>query len=326
MNLPQWKRPAPFFGTAFRVFSKARLFKTRLFKTRPLAILLLAAVVPATMFSTGCRSEKPLVVGSTTSTEQQVLGEILAQHLEHRLGLKIDRRLGINGSNAAYQQLQSGDLSLYPEYTGAIVTDIIREPASSDGQQVLERARGELPRTGHVELLDVLGFENPVVMVVRHLSSTSAVIATLEDAGQIREGWKIGVSYEFQQRQDGVSSLTTYKLPMKAAVRGMDQTLLYPSLERGDLTMISGRATDAPLVSADWLVLKDSQHRFTPERAVVLVRSDVLLKQPRMAAALQELSGKLTVEKMRQWNAQVEQGHRTPAEVAEGMLRAAGLK
>ncbi len=266
------------------------------------------------------------MIGSTNSTEQLVLGEILAQHLEHRLGKKIERRLGINGGNAAYQQLQSGDLSLYPEYSGDIVTNILKEPAAADPNQVLERARGEMRRVAQLELLDVLGFDNPVVMVVRHLSPQSAVIDTLEDAAKIKEGWKIGVSYEFQQRADGVSALTTYKLPMRAAIRGMDSSLLYPSLERGDLTMVSARATDAALTSADWLILKDSRNRFTPERAVVLVRQDLLMKQAGLQAALTELTGKLSVEKMRQLNAQVEIGHRQANEVATEFLQGAGLK
>lgn len=325
MNLNRSPRPAHLAGLAAvppQVI--ARLTGLPLFPpSRPLWLLM---SLTASLFLAGCKTEKPLVIGSTNSTEQLVLGEILAQHLEHRLGKKIERRLGINGGNAAYQQLQSGDLSLYPEYSGDIVTNILKEPAAADPNQVLERARGEMRRVAQLELLDVLGFDNPVVMVVRHLSPQSAVIDTLEDAAKIKEGWKIGVSYEFQQRADGVSALTTYKLPMRAAIRGMDSSLLYPSLERGDLTMVSARATDAALTSADWLILKDSRNRFTPERAVVLVRQDLLMKQAGLQAALTELTGKLSVEKMRQLNAQVEIGHRQANEVATEFLQGAGLK
>ena len=105
-------------------------------------LLLLALLVVA-----GCGSSpKPIIVGSMNSTEQNILSEIVAQHLEHRLGRKIDRRPNLGGSLNAYQALQNGEISLYPEYTGSIVTEILKEPPASDPSLVFERARGEMRR------------------------------------------------------------------------------------------------------------------------------------------------------------------------------------
>ena len=76
----------------------------------------------------GCTREHPITVGSKNFTEQVVLGEIVAQHLEHRLGRRVDRKLNLGGTMLAHQALVRGDIDLYPEYTGTALTTILKLP------------------------------------------------------------------------------------------------------------------------------------------------------------------------------------------------------
>src|ERR1022692_2622360 len=118
-----------------------------------MALLLLPVLVLA-----GCgNTPKTIVVGSMNSTEQTILSEIVAQHLEQRFGRKVDRRPDLRGSLSAYQALQNGEISLYPEYTGSVITEILREQASTDPSSVFERARGEMKRVAQAQLLPPLG-------------------------------------------------------------------------------------------------------------------------------------------------------------------------
>src|SRR5262245_343285 len=103
---------------------------------------------------------KPIVVGSKNFTEQVVLGEIIAQHLEHRLGRPVTRRLNISGTLLTYQGLVNGELTLYPEYTGTIMAEILKETPAGDAAQVFERSRLELARKSQIELLNPLGIDN----------------------------------------------------------------------------------------------------------------------------------------------------------------------
>src|SRR5579863_2266788 len=97
--------------------------------------------------ASGCgNSPKAIVVGSMNSTEQVLLGEIVAQHLEHRLGRKVERQRNLGRTLNAYQALQSGEINLYPEYTGAIVTEILKEQPAADAGLIFERAKGEMKR------------------------------------------------------------------------------------------------------------------------------------------------------------------------------------
>src|SRR5580704_7672319 len=93
----------------------------------------LAAMVMVGLTAAGCgNSPKPIVVGSMNSTEQVLLGEIVAQHLEHRLGRRVERRPELGGTLSAYQALQSGETSLYTEYASSIVTEILQEQPEAD--------------------------------------------------------------------------------------------------------------------------------------------------------------------------------------------------
>ena len=85
-----------------------------------------------------------MVVGSKNETEQMLLGEIVAQHLEHRLGRPVERRTGLGDTAILYQSILSGEVGVYPEYTGLIESEILKEPANPDPQIVLARVRGEM--------------------------------------------------------------------------------------------------------------------------------------------------------------------------------------
>src|SRR5262249_40153590 len=104
--------------------------------------------------------QKPIIVGSKNFTEQVVIGEIVAQHLEHRLGHPVKRRLNLGGTLLTYQSLLNGEVTLYPEYTGTIEAEILKEQASSDPVQVYERSRLELERQSQIDLLSPLGLDN----------------------------------------------------------------------------------------------------------------------------------------------------------------------
>ena len=286
----------------------------------------LALLVPVVLVAAGCGRSRAIVVGSKGSTEQTLLGEIVAQHLENRLGRKIERRLSLGGTLIAFQSLQSGEIGLYPEYTGAIETEILKEQPSNDPSLVFERARGEMRRLAQSELLDPLGIDNRFVAVIRSDDPRAAKVSTLSEAAEVTTGWKVGVSYDFQQRTDGLPLLSVYRLPMLASVRSLEPGLVFKTAEQGQVSLIAANATDAPLDLKEWKVLRDDRNVFPPYQACLLVKQEVLAGEPRLKATLAELSGKFTTEKMRQLNAQVELYHRPVPEVAAMFLGQAGLK
>ena len=285
-----------------------------------------SALLALAVVCAGCGRTKPIVVGSGTDTEQILVGEIVVQHLEHRLPKRnVQRRLGLGGELILYQALTGGDVTLFPDYTGSIVSAILRERPSPEPDVVLERARNEMRRLAQAELLDPLGYDNPPVVVVRTADAKQDHARTLSEAAAGSFRWSLGVSYEFQQRSDGLPALSTYKLPVEG-IRGMEASRLLPSLREGQVTMIVANATDSRLVAPDLTILDDDRKAFPSFQACLLVRQDALAAEPQLRAALSQLSGKLTTQAIRTMSLEVDQDHRAATDVAAEFLAKAGLK
>lgn len=275
------------------------------------------------VFLASCNSKKPVVVGSKNETEQMLLGEIVAQHLEHRLGRKVERRTGLGSTAILYQSILSGEVGIYPEYTGLIESDILKEQAAPDPQIVLARVRQEMGRVAQAEILDPLGFDNRSAMVVRVTGTEK--LTSLSDTAHDDRRWRVGVPYEFQSRSDGLQRLAPYRISM-ASPRILDPKALFGALANGDVDMIAARATDGHLTSADFKILADDQKVFPPYQACLLVRKDLIAAEPALRPALAELSGKFPAETMRKLNSEVDVVGRPLATVAAEFLAQAGLK
>ncbi len=266
------------------------------------------------VFLASCNSKKPILVGSKNETEQMLLGEIVAQHLEHRLGRPVERRTGLGNTAILYQSLLSGEVGVYPEYTGLIESEILKEQANSDPQIVLARVRQEMSRVAQTEVLDPLGYDNPTAMVVR--AQGAEQIASLSDAAKAAKRWKLGVPYEFQSRSDGFQELASYRLPLDSP-HTLDPKQLFPALAKGEVDMIATRATDGHL-TPEWKILADDQKVFPPYQACLLVRKDLIAAEPALRPALAELSGKIHADTMQKLNAEVDVLNRPVATVAAG--------
>jgi glycine betaine/choline ABC-type transport system substrate-binding protein len=274
----------------------------------------------------GCTREHPITVGSKNFTEQVILGEIVAQHLEHRLGRRVDRKLNLGGTMLAHQALVRGEIDLYPEYTGTALTAILKLPPTSDPAAATALVRAEYQARFGVEWSDSLGFNNTFAMVIRGDDARKSKIATLSDAAQYSLGWNLGVGYEFQQRPDGLAGLVkTYNLPIAGSPKTMDLGLLYKALEQREVNMVAGNTTDGQLSVLDVLVLGDDKQYFPPYDCALAVRSESLETNPPLRQALTELAGLFTDLTMRKLNYQVDGAHRPVREVAEQFLRDAGL-
>ena len=143
----------------------------------------------AALLAGGCsRSRSTIVVGSKNFTEQLVLGEILAQQLERRLGQKVERKLNLGGTLLAHQALVNGEIDLYPEYTGTALTAILKLPPSSDAAGVLREVRSAYETRWHLEWLAPFGFNNSFAMVIHGEQARRGSIQTLSEARQNQNG------------------------------------------------------------------------------------------------------------------------------------------
>jgi glycine betaine/choline ABC-type transport system substrate-binding protein len=281
-------------------------------------ILLVSA---AEILALGCGPSHEIRIGSKNFTEQVILGEIVAQQLERRLGQKVYRKLNLGGTLLAHQALTSGQIDVYPEYTGTALTTVLKGKPSSDAAAVLTEVRSGYRRRWNLEWLDPLGFNNTFAMVVRGEDARAEHLETLSDAARRKDPWTLGVGYEFLTRPDGlVGLLATYHLPLKRSPRTMDLGLLYRALEQKQVDLAAANATDGLLSVLDVKILTDDRHYFPPYQAALVVRPGTFASHPGMREALAELSGRFSDEAMRKLNYEVDGKHRPLGAVAEEFL------
>jgi len=277
----------------------------------------------------GCSTSKTqhvLRVGSKNFTEQVLLGEIIAQHLENRLHRKVERSLNLGGTLLAHEALLKGEIDVYPEYTGTGLAAVLKDSSNPNPAAVLDRVRSEYLRRFQVEWLDPLGIDNGFAMVVRGSDARQKHLLTLTDASKVTTGWTLGVGYEFQQRADGLAALdATYHLSWTGRPRSMDLGLLYQALEQAQVSMIAASATDGMLSKLDLKALEDDRHAFPPYQVCILARQDLLRDTPGLRDALGELSGRFSNERMRELNYLVDGKHLSVTQVASDFLKQNGL-
>ncbi len=279
-----------------------------------------------TALLTGCGPRHHIVVGSKNFTEQLILGEIIAQQIEARLHQPVERKFDLGGTLLAHQALLSGDIDMYPEYTGTAFTNVLKRSGVTDPAVVLEQVRAEYSSGFHLDWLDPLGFENSFAMTVRGDDARSRHLATLSDAASDPTGFTLGAGYEFLTRPDAYGALNrAYPIKWIAAPKSMDLGLLYQALEQKQVSMAAANTTDGLLNKLDVTVLTDDKRVFPPYQACIVIRQASLAVYPNLRAILSQLSGKISDTEMRNMNYEVDAQHRPARDVAADFLRRARL-
>lgn len=276
----------------------------------------------------GCepRPRETIVVGSKNFPEQALLGEIVAQHVEARTQLHVERRFYLAGSFICQQAMLAGRIDTYVEYTGTALTAILHDPIESDPSAVFERVRREYKQRFDFDVLPSLGFNNTFALVIRGEDARSLHLKTISDVVPYAPQWHAGFGYEFMERPDGYPGLArTYGLRFAGPPKILDLGLLYRALLDKEVDLVAGNSTDGLIGARDLVILEDDKHYFPPYEAVPVVREDTLTRYPEVRTAIAELAGQVSDEEMRKMNYEVAGEGRDIEDVAREFLKSKGL-
>lgn len=279
-------------------------------------------------FTSGCKkqAQSKITIGSKFFTEQVVLAELLAQHIEARTGISVIRKTNLGGTLLVHKALLSGDLDLYVEYTGTALTTVLGEKPQGSAADVYNRVKKEYAEKFHLEATEPLGFENNFAMVIRGADAQKMHLRTLSDLASIAPQWRAGVGYEFLERPDGFPGLSKrYHLQFAGSPKVMDLGLIYRALVDHQVDVVAGNSTDGLIDALGLVALEDDQHYFPPYDAVPIVRESTLARFPQLRGALADLSGKLSASDIRRLNYAVDAQHQDAAEVVRAFRTAKGL-
>jgi osmoprotectant transport system substrate-binding protein len=263
-----------------------------------------AAAVAVLAFAIGCGGEGPVVVASKNFTEQDILGELLAQELEAR-GVPVERRFHLGGTFVCHNALVGGEADVYVEYTGTAYTAILERPPISDPDSVLLAVESEYAERWDLAWGPPLGFENTFALVVRAADADSLGLATISDLARAADGLTAGFGPEFMAREDGYRGLAAQYGFEFGEVRQMELGLMYRALEEGEIDVAVANSTDGQIAGLDLVVLRDDGRYFPPYQAAPVIRRETLERVPAAWEAIQGLEGTLDDAAMRELNYRV---------------------
>lgn len=276
----------------------------------------------------GCKksAQSKITIGSKFFTEQVVLAELLAQHIEAKTSIPVIRKTNLGGTLLVHKALLSGDLDLYVEYTGTALTAVLGEKPQGSATDVYNRVKKMYAEKFHLEVTEPLGFENNFAMVIRGEDAQKMHIRTLSDLAVVAAKWRVGVGYEFLERPDGFPGLSKrYHLQFAGSPKVMDLGLIYRALVDHQVDVVAGNSTDGLIEALGLVALEDDQHYFPPYDAVPVVRESTLVRFPLLRGALADLGGKLSASDIRKLNYAVDAQHQDAAAAVRAFRAAKGL-
>lgn len=268
-----------------------------------------------------------IVVASKDFTEQDILGELLAQHIESTTNLKVNRRLHLGGTFVCHQALTAGQIDAYIEYTGTAFTTVLKQTPISNPKVVYQQVKTAYAKQFNLEVTPPLGFENTFAMIIRGEDAKALNLQTMSQAAQYAPEWQAGFGYEFLNREDGFPGLAkTYNLQFTKSPKVMDLGLIYRALVDKQVDLVAGNSTDAQIARLNLAILKDDKHYFPPYQAAPIVRQATLKKYPQLHQAIATLSGAINESEMRRLNYLVEGELRDIKQVVREFLQAKNLE
>jgi osmoprotectant transport system substrate-binding protein len=273
----------------------------------------------------GGGGDAAIKVGSKDFTEQFILGEMYALVLEDA-GFEVERRLNLGGTPVAQAGLESGEIDVYPEYTGTGLLTVLKLPASSDQQEVYTTVADEYQEKFSLVWLDPAPMNNTQALAMTRDRAEELGIQTISDmATQAGDLVMIGPP-EFEVREDGLPGIRdAYGGFELAEYKAVDPGLRYKGLVDGEADVAVAFGTDGEISAFDLVVLEDDQNLFPPYQVAPVIRQDTLDSQPGIADALNRLAPLLTNETMQKLNYEVSGNQREPADVAQEFLTEQGL-
>ncbi|WP_431868780.1 ABC transporter substrate-binding protein [Nocardiopsis eucommiae] len=261
-----------------------------------------------------------VVIGSADFPESTLLAELYGRAMAAE-GVEVDYQLNIGSREVYYSQIESGNLSVFPEYNGATLAYLDDEAPSADAEETNALVEEALPEG--LEILDSSSAENKDSVTVTREVAEEHDLASLTDLAEVADQLVLGGPPEFETRHQGVVGLESVYGIEFSEFRSLEVALLTKALEDGDIQAANLFTTDPQIAVEDLVVLEDPENLFGSQNITPLINGEQVDDTAR--DALNAVSAALTTEELTQLNERVVIDNENAADVAQEWLEEQGL-
>ncbi|MGP5602660.1 glycine betaine ABC transporter substrate-binding protein [Corynebacterium casei] len=265
--------------------------------------------------------DETIVIGSQDYYSNEIIAEIYAQALENA-GYDVDRQFRIGQREAYLPEIESGEIDLFPEYSGPVLQywepdtearlpdDVFAalEEAAPEGLNVLEQSPAT-DQDSYVitqEFAEEWGIEN------------------VEDLSKVTEPMTLGANSEAENRPNGPKGLEeTYGVEVGfAPIEDGGGPLTVKALRDGDVQLAIIYTADPSIESNNLVSLEDTKGLFLSSNVVPLASDKV---DEQAAEIINEISAAMSPEDLVSLNNRSVTEQLPAADIAQDWLEEKGL-
>ena len=278
-----------------------------------------AAAAPAALDK---QEATPIIIGTKDFPEQYVLGQLYKQALEAQ-GFNVQYKENIASTELIDTSLKSGKITMYPEYTGIMLSVTFKKkalPKSAGATYALaKKLYGKRGQT----LLAQTPFQDVDVIAVTRATANKYGLKTLRDLSKVPD-LDIAAFPEWETRwRDEIGA--------RYGVKGFDFVPLagisaYQLLDQKKVLAADVFTTDPQLLSGKYVQLRDPQNMFGFQHVAPVVSKKLVSEYgAKFTSTINKVTNLLTVKAIAAMNRAVGINKKDPEDVAAAFLKANSL-
>lgn len=292
-------------------------------------VMIFAAIAVVSIFGNAFKKsmtveKDTVIVASKDYTEQEILGNLLADLIEDKTDLNVVRKFALGGTHVIFGAINTGEIDMYMDYTGTLFGDILHhDPIATKvkASEVFPICKKEIEAQYDLKLGNELPYNNTYALGIRRSMSEKYNINTISDLMAYSRDLILSPTLEFIDREDGFAGLVEeYKGLNFKKIIAIDGSPRYGALKYKESDVTDVWVTDGLIKEFDIKVLKDDKEFFLPYHAVLVIRDETLEKYPELQGITKELETLLTDDVMASLNHEVDVLKRNPGDVAKEFL------
>lgn len=270
------------------------------------------------------KSAGRITVGSKGFAESWIMGEMYAQALRE-LGYEIDLKTNVGSTNIIDTAMMSGQVDIYPEYTGVILQSLAGEDKLQETAEKTYQEAKQYEASRGVTILNATPFENKNAVAVTKDFAQKHDLKTMEDLHKV--GPFTYTTYpDNVTGQNGYEGIVEFYKLDEMKLKTLSIGLNYAALENGDVQAADVFTTDPQLLRSNFVVLEDTLNIFGFQNVVPVLRNDVANRVgPEVTETLNSIHALLTTEAIQALNGAVAINRLDPSQVARQFLIANNL-
>lgn len=269
-------------------------------------------------------SQNTVDVAARSFTEQEIMGNMLKELIEHDTNLNVELTTGVQGVMNTQPAMEKGDFQLCMEYTGTAWNNVLKKGGTYNESSFGE-LKSEYKNKYNFTWASMYGFENTYGLAVRSDIADKYDLHTYSDLVKVAPQLTLGADSEFFGTQDGFPGLKDkYGFSFKKT-NDMDRGLLYNAISNKQVDVIAIYTTDGQLKDSNLTVLEDDQNFFPSYECGNVVRDDTLAKHPELRTVLSKLNNSISQQDMIDMDYKVDVHKEQPKDVAHEFLVKKGL-